>query len=117
MDDVLESLGIHLPDGVKFDDLTTAEHDTLSQWLSSLQKQELTLVDVRTYLEKMRDAVEDKLSDTPETETIFLFFQRPNRESVILKARLKNYMLLLAFLYSPERAKRALQKTIDGMQA
>lgn len=114
MDDTLKLFGIDTH-GVKYDEMTHEEKATLDGWLSVLQKDQLTVNGVLEYVRSMRDSVEEEIAETPETERVWLFFVRPNRKAVLLKARLKCYMLLEAFLYGPEKAKKALEKRLNNI--
>jgi hypothetical protein len=99
MDEILERLGY------KYEDLTTAERETLHSWTEALTKNELTLGHVKTYIASMRDSVEQELAETSHN----------SKQDLFLKARLRNYMLLEGFLTSPERAKQALERAIAGI--
>ena len=99
LDEVLEKFGL------KYEDLTIAEKDTLFSWQEALTKNQLTLEGVRTYIGSMRDGVEQEL-----TKVGF-----GSKEDTFLKARLRNYMLLEAFLTSPEKAKQAIERALSGI--
>jgi len=91
--------------GLKYDDLKPAERETLHSWMEALNKNKLTLEGVKTYVSSMRDSVEAELTKTSLN----------SKEDIFLKARLRNYLLLEAFLSTPEKAKQALEKTIAGL--
>lgn len=114
MDEFLKTMGIDT-NGISYDQMSKAEKETLDQWLDALKKNELTLDHVRQYIRSLKDAVENELADEPETERVWLFFTRSSRKAVLMKARMKNYMLLEAFLMTPERAKRQLEKALKGL--
>lgn len=101
MDDFLKSLGFKL----KYEELTKAERDQLYVWMDQMQKAVVTLEDVKGYIHTMRDSVENELTKVSNSK----------EEDYLLKARLRNYMLLEAFLSSPERAKAALKKAAEGI--
>lgn len=103
MDEILESMGFKL----KYDELKKQERETLHEWLAKLQRSELKLDDIRGYIKSMRTSVEQELTKTTNTK----------EEDYLLKARLRNYMLFDAFLDAPERAKRALEKAMEGVAA
>jgi hypothetical protein len=98
-EDVLQRIGL------KYEDLTMAEKDTLLGWMDSLKKSQVNLESVRKYLSSMRDAVEDELTKTGHN----------SKQDLFLKARLRNYLLLEAFLSSPEKAEEALNRAISGL--
>lgn len=108
VDDALEKLGL------KYEELSPVEKDTLFNWDDLLKKNAVTLDTVKEYLERMRDSVEEELVDEPEFNRIFLF-RIQNRKQILLKARLKNYLLLLALLGTPEKAKKAIEKQLAGL--
>ena len=91
--------------GVKYDTLSASELETLHTWEEALAKSQITVESVRKYIRTMRDAVEQELavSDLNLKQDIFL------------KARLRNYMLLEAYLSTPEKAKEALDRAIAGL--
>jgi len=91
--------------GLKYDDLTPDERDTLNEWSENLSKKGLTISDVKGYISSMRDSVEEKLTKTDLN----------TKQDLLLKARLRNYMLLDAFLGSPEKQKEVIEKQISGL--
>ena len=90
--------------GVKHEDLRSDEVETLNVWLQAIQKGQLSLESVREYISTMKGAVEDELTSTKHNANQDLF----------LKARLRNYLLLEAFLSTPERAKKQLENAMEG---
>jgi|SRR3990167_916214 len=99
IDEILEKVGL------KYEDLSVMERETLNTWMESLSKNELTLSRVKEYIATMRDSVEHELSNTTH-ET---------KQDIFLKARLRNYMLLESFLSTPEKAKKALDGALAGL--
>lgn len=99
IDEILEKLGL------KYDDLTAQERDTLDSWMQNLQKGSLQLADVKNYIQKMRDSVETELTKIGHN----------SKQDLFLKARLRNYMMLEAYLTSPEKAKQALERSITSL--
>jgi hypothetical protein len=89
---------------VKYEDLHPDERETLNGWLESLQQGELTLDKIRGYLANMKGAVEQELTKTGHE----------SKQDLFLKARLRNYLLLEAFLSTPEKAKEQMDKAIAG---
>jgi hypothetical protein len=98
-DEILEKFGL------KYEDLDASERETLHSWQNVLSENKLTLDNVRAYISSMRDAVEVKLTKTGHN----------SKQDLLLKARLRNYMLLESFLSTPEKAKAALERAIAGM--
>lgn len=100
--------------GLKYENLNSAEKETLLSWTESLSKNQLTLEKVRDYIANLRVAIERELIDEPEFNYIFIF-KVPNRNQILLKARLKNYLLLEDLLATPERAKLALERAVASI--
>jgi hypothetical protein len=109
MDSLLEKAG------VKYEDLNTAERETYNQWLQSLSTNTLTVGSVREYVEQMKNQVEAELVQFTEPKTIWEFLFR-RKKDVYLTARLRNYMLLLSFLTGPEKAKKALERSLSNIK-
>jgi hypothetical protein len=73
--------------------------------LNVLQDNQLNVEKIKEYIASMKEAVEIELC-------------KPNlgkKKDIFLKARLKNYMLLSAFLSSPERARKQLEGALTGI--
>lgn len=92
---------------VKYEDLNVAEKDTLNMWLSSAQGGAMSSEKIKDHIRAMRDAVEQELCKVGHETT----------QDIFLKARLRNYMLLEAFLTSPERAKKQLEIAISNISS
>lgn len=101
MDEILTKLGL------KFEDLSKAERDTLNTWLNALSKNTLSIEGIKGYIRSMRDGVESELTTVSNN----------SKQDLLLKARLRNYMLLEAFLTSPEKAKKQLELAISGIKS
>jgi len=99
IDDLLEKYNL------KYSDLTLAEKETAHKMLTDLQEKQLTVEKIKEYIAAMRDSVEVELTNT----------DNGSKQDLFLKARLRNYMLLESFLVSPERAKRALERSISNL--
>ena len=99
MDELLKRFNL------KYDDLTSLERETLNSWLEALDKNQITLEGVKAYVSSMRDSVEQELTQTGHN----------SKQDIFLKARLRNYLLLEAYLSTPEKAKKALEKSIAGI--
>ncbi len=91
--------------GLKYEDLNVSEKQTLGEWTEVLQKGQLTLEKIKEYITSMREAVEQELTKSDVK----------SKQDLFLKARLRNYLLLEAFLVSPERAKQQIENMIAGM--
>lgn len=99
LDNILEKSGL------KYEDLEEAERETLTSWLEVLSKNELSVGKIREYIASMRDSVEQEITKTDLN----------TKQDLLLKARLRNYMLLEAFLTSPEKAKKAMEQALAGI--
>jgi hypothetical protein len=91
--------------GLQYEDLNGAERGTLNSWMTALQQNELTVNTIKLYIGAMRDAVEAEITTT----------ENNSKKDLLLKARLRNYMLLEAFLSTPEKAKKALERAVAGI--
>jgi hypothetical protein len=90
---------------IKFDDLNAAETETLKLWLESLSKNELSVAKIKDYIRSMLSAVEKELSENSD-----------KNKDIYLKARMRNYLLLVDFLESPEKAKKMLENTLKNLK-
>ena len=91
---------------LKYEDLTPAERETFHSMLGAVEKSVMTIEKLRNYLSAMRFSVEQELTKT----------DNGGKQDMFLKARLKNYMLLEAFLSTPERAKKALEEALGNLK-
>ena len=91
--------------GLKYDDLNPNEKETLNTWISALQKSRVTPEKVREYVTSMKHSVEQELSKTDHN----------TKQDIFLKARLRNYLLLEAFLTTSKKAKEQLEQAVAGM--
>lgn len=100
MDELLKSFNL------KYDDLNAAEKETLQTMLSNMQHDVLTIEKLKDYINNMRDAVEEELTRS----------DIGTKQDLFLKARLRNYRLLAAFLQTPEKAKKQLEQALKGIK-
>lgn len=91
--------------GLKYEDLNATEKDTLNNWIDTLEKGNLSLPKVKEYVQSMKDAVENELAKS----------DLGSKKDLFLKARLRNYILLDAFLTTPEKAKEQIENQIAGI--
>lgn len=99
LDKILEKYSL------KFEDLNELEKETLQMWTQALNKNQLSVPRVKTYIQAMRDGVEQDLTKVGHN----------SKQDLFLKARLRNYMLLEAFLSTPEKAKQAIENALSGL--
>jgi len=91
---------------VKYDDLSNDERETLNSWIKVLADKKITVELIKENIIAMKMAVEQELCKVGHN----------NKEDIFMKARLRNYMLLEAFLESPEKAKKALEQSLRGLK-
>ena len=104
--------------GLTWDDLDTPGHggerDYLMSMVTALEQTPITIQTIKEHIAFNKDLIEQQLIDEPEFNYIFIF-KIPNRKQILLKARLRNYLLLEALLSTPERAKKAIEAQLAGM--
>jgi len=91
--------------GVKYEDLTTAEKETLKQWTQALSQKELTLTDVKDYVRTLIEGVERELAN----------YNLEKNQDLFLKARLKNYLMISDFLTGPEKAHKYIEQSLQNL--
>jgi len=91
--------------GLKYDDLEPPERETLNVWLQALQQSQVNPEKLKGYISSMRESVENELTKS----------DLGTKQDLFLKARLRNYLLLEAFLSSPDKAKEQLDRAIAGL--
>ena len=91
---------------LKYEDLNELEKETLMNWLEALSNQELSVEKIKNYVRDMLSAVEKELADC----------NLPKEKDLFLKARMRNYLLLLDFLTSPEKVKRSLEEALKNIK-
>ena len=110
--DILEKVGLTEKD------LDTpgysGELKTLLEMQANLQRGQVSIESTRQYLSSMRDAVERELVNEPTFIRIFIL-KVENPKLIKLQARLQNYMLLEAYLSTPERMKQMMEDMVAGM--
>ena len=99
INDILERVGL------KFEDLTSEEEKTLQSWLVKLDQKGFNVNNVKEYIVAMRKSIDNEVSETTHG----------TKQDLYLKARLRNYILLEAFLDTPRKAKEALERSLAGI--
>jgi hypothetical protein len=87
---------------IKIEDLNYAEKETYEQWMKNLEVRQMSLEDFREGITKMKNGVAEELADLPSKD----------ERNYVLKARLKNYILLEKVLNTPKQAREALEKAL-----
>lgn len=113
---------------LKYEDLLEDERRTLEGWLSEIEGGQLTVQMVQEHIEAMRDAVEEKLGemkDAPDSWFGILSMLIPlygivkhwyhSQEELMLKARIRNYKLILAMLTRREKAEVAVERRLTAI--
>lgn len=93
LDQLVEKIG-------GWDKLNSEEQSLYLEHIKIIEGKAITVDDTREFVRRMITVIERLLVDTPEK----------SRESLNLKARLKNFLMLEDFLYSADRAKKSLEK-------
>ena len=118
MEDILDSKG------VVYEELEDDEKQTLERWMGNLEQNQLTVESIREHISAMKASVEDAMSEEQDNydwlTLVTLFIPifgvikkwYADRKRLRLEARLKNYMLLEAFLMGPEKARKAIEKAL-----
>ena len=91
--------------GLKYDDLGKEELETFHSWEEALARSQVTVESIRKYIKSMRDSVEQELTVS----------NIKTKQDIFLNARLRNYMLIEAYLSTPEKAKEALDRAVAGL--
>lgn len=100
--------------GLKSEELTMAEIETLERWAGDLSKNEITVPKLKDYLGSMIISVSKELANSIDNRK--WWFQRLGQTDLALKMRLKNYLMLQDFLVSPEKAKRFLEASLANIK-
>lgn len=90
---------------IKYEDLTTAEKMELEKWEEAFQAGAVTVEKIKEYISLMIGGVENELA----------VYELPKEKDLLLKARLRNYLLLKAFVTAPDKAQKALQEAIKNL--
>lgn len=123
IDDILQKIGI------PFEELTSAERDTLLQWTKVLDSNQLDIDAVRQFIHSLKGSVQTELDnlrkETPGTWVSPLALLIPfygllkkwyyDEHRIYLEARLRNLMLLESFLIGPKKARESLDRAIAGI--
>lgn len=91
--------------GLKYEELNYVEQEYIKNL--NLGQKGYTLSDFKEALYGLKDHVAMELCDTPDDE-------EHRNKNTLLKARLKNYMVLYAKLVAPEKAQKALEKALEN---
>jgi len=100
--------------GIKQEDLNASELETLKKWSETISKKQISILDVKSYLDDMIEVLERELFgyETPKSFVELLFRGKRYRH---LQARLQNYILLRDVLVAPEKARKFIEKQISNI--
>lgn len=110
LDKVLDRIGVE-----KYEDLSPQEQETFHTMADSLSETKLTLEAFGGYIRELRQRVELELTSMGMKRPSFWAYMFNWRKEEGLKARLRNYLLLEAFLDSPGKAKKKVNEALAGM--
>jgi hypothetical protein len=99
LDKILEEYGL------KYSDLNVAERETYNQQFFNVKN--FSVEDLKVHITEMKNSIALQLTDV----RWFHIFK-----TLELKARLKNYILLEAFLTTPEKAEKALRDSLKNIK-
>jgi len=108
IDDLLEKRKL------KYEDLNPEEKETMMSWIDAIQKTAVSVESLRDYILNLKRAVERQISKESSFNRIFIF-KVENPKLIRLQARLRNYLLLEAFLSTSGEAQKELEQMLDGM--
>lgn len=123
IDEILQKIGI------PYEDLTTAERETLMEWTKVLDSNQLDVGAVKQFVHQLKQSVQSELEkakqETPATWLSALALFIPfygllkkwyqDEHKLYLEARLRNLMMIEAFLIGPKKAREALDRAIAGI--
>ena len=99
--EILEKLSKQYGKKIVWEDLDADEKRTFQQWESVLNKA-VTVEDIRNFIASQIDQIEREWVNADNSD----------KKDAVLKARLTNYKMLLAFIAGPERAREYLESEI-----
>lgn len=91
---------------LKYEELTPEERETFHSWLNAINQSAISIEKIREYVASMKASVENELTKVGHN----------NKQDLLLKARLRNYLLLEAFLSTPDKAKAQLEQALAGFR-
>jgi len=93
-------------EGLKYEDLNALERETYNQQIFQLQT--LTIGDLKDRLQDLINSIALQLSNMQ------VITNADKRKDDVLKARLQNYLLLVAFLTAPDKAEKAVRDSLKN---
>lgn len=83
-------------------DLNNEEKKTFEEWQKVLNKNEISIKELKEFITSQIDIVTNQL----------LTYKNSSQKDLYLKMMLRNYRMILAFIQSPQKAKEYLEKYI-----
>ena len=100
--------------GIKYEQLNSAERETLEKWSKAWQDNEVSTEKIRDFLATLIEGVQKELTDLKES-TSFWSWLSNRKKDIFLKARLKNYLMLKDFVTGPERARKFIEENLKNI--
>lgn len=101
---------------LKYEDLTPEERTTLAEMVRAARESTLTTERWAQHLTTMRDSVSNELEMEPEYTMLFGFIPLVNRKQILLKARLRNYRLMLILLSAKGKHLAEIDVALSNIQ-
>lgn len=115
--------------GLKFEELTIAERATLAEWTKVLDSGQQTVKTIYGFIKNLRVSVENELDtfrkQTPPTFLSLLALFIPfygivkkwyqDEYKLSLEARLRNLLMIEAFMIGPKRARQAVNRAVGDL--
>lgn len=93
--------------GLEYEKLTPEERKFYQKANKDIQS--VTFEEVKDNLEEIVVNLQLQLCDTPDTS-------EHQDENKYLKARIKNYLLLIAFIVAPEKLAKSIEQSIEELE-
>ena len=100
-----------------YEDLRPDERQWLADMVKAQRESQLTLERLKQYVTNMRESVSNALENEPEYVYFLGVFKRENRNNLLLKARLRNYRLLLTVLTGTSRQTAEIDAALANIPA
>ena len=92
--------------GLKYEDLNHEERETFNVQVTSIQQGQLTLDKLEDSITRMRESCILEMSN----------YQNGTKQDIFLKARIRNYTVILSLFQGAEQARKALEQLLSGMK-
>jgi hypothetical protein len=92
--------------GLKYEDLNAVERETFNNQVNAIQQGQLTLEKLKENITTMRESLILEMS-THDTGS---------KQDLFVKARIRNYSLILSLFDGAEKARKALERSLAGVK-